>query len=186
MRRLSIARSDPEWHAPSASVASDGDCSRDRERPAGDGRASERSYARGGGSSGSEPEDAGINTANVYAAVAWTGGTESDTVASAPSAVVQGMEARHDPGAGPEHGGWPDDVPCAAIALGLRALVALVAPSDMPTIGAITPCAAGPPVPAMACMPGTTHTAPPVTILRWPTKRTMSRSAERRMRWSIT
>lgn len=37
-------------------------------------------------------------------------------------------------------------------------------------------------LPDMGAIPGTTHTAPPATMLRWPTNRAIRRPAECRMR----
>lgn len=157
---------------------------RDSNRVARCGDASERSYARGGGISGAEPDEAGIRTVSDCACARGAAALASVSGVSAPSAVMHGMVAAHVPDAGPEQGASCDVVSPAASVTDAACFVP-ASPIAMPgmDVPALGPSVAT--LPDIGAIPGTTHRAPPATMLRWPTKRAIRRPAERRMRLSI-
>lgn len=77
---------------------------RDSNRLAATGEASERSYARGGGISGAEPDEAGIRTVCDSTCSRGVAALASVSGVSAPSAMTHGIVAAHVPDAGPEQG----------------------------------------------------------------------------------
>ncbi len=76
---------------------------------------------------------------------------------------MQGMAAVQVPDAGPEQGLLSVGAPASGIELALAFPAVKSAMSGMRAMG---PDASALIAPAMGCIPGTTHTTPPVTILR--------------------
>lgn len=148
--------------------------------------ACERSYARGGGISGAEPDDGGTRTDSHCASTRTGAAGARTTPESAPSAVKHGIVDAQLPDAGPEHGECSDDAPSDAGATAAAPGLGPGASITMPPIGWLAGAASAITGPDIGAMPGTTHTAPPATMLRWPTNRASRRPAERRMRLSIS
>lgn len=115
--------------------------------------------------------------------IMWRGaaGLASVRGISAPSAVTQGIVAAHVPDAGPEHGSRSEgDSSADPVMVASCVALAIVMP------GMERSAAWEAMLPDIGAMPGTTHTAPPATMLRCPTNRAIRSPAECRMRRSIT
>ena len=120
-----------------------------------DGDAVQQNYARGGGSSGADPDVTGIVTASAAALLASAVNEPTrPSACGAPSAVTHGMEATHVLCEGLEHGACSGDA-CSASG------VAAVPMSGIVAIDA--GCARDG---LMEPIPGVVHTTPSVTIVR--------------------
>jgi hypothetical protein len=127
----------------------------------------ERSYAFGGGISGAATEEAGMRTARLSTLACRTCGGAIAGAWGARSAVMHGMAAVQLPDDGPEHGAVPVEVrasgmrstadPAGALFAADRPMLATAPGAFALAIVAIV---------AIGCMSGTTHTAPPATIVR--------------------
>jgi hypothetical protein len=117
--------------------------------------------------SGADTDDAGIRAATVSTMPCRTDGRAIDSSRSAPSAVTHGMAAEQVPDAGPEQGLLSVEAPAFVIASAAPGAVTFSAVMPpMPGMVAIGLGGSALTAPAIGCMPGTTHTTPPATIVR--------------------
>ena len=117
--------------------------------------------------SGADTDEAGIRTATVSTVPCRTGDRASGSPGSAPSAEMQGMAAVQVPDAGLEQGLSLVEAPASVIGsiVGVAAAFSVVV-RPMPAMPAMAVDASELTAPAIGCMPGTTHTTPPATIVR--------------------